>query len=276
MHDSADSSSLKANQPPDVTLVNDKKATEAAVSPEISNPPSNTRKARVLRHQMTRRRLVEKASQQDGCSRFWNRMSTKNSNDMMLKNYIRVNGSSRRLCYTQDEMTMYENDQYYRAYMIGSMIGATLYHLCAIYLILPETRGDMQFVREWRLAQIYLPTYLSAILAVHLVKYVVIRYLNAYIILVSQIAVFILAVLGGFQYSCPDEGHENTSITSGGQTPLFLMGLVETIFGLKEDKMREQLLVAKCDPTVVRMTATQIMGELLNLICSIALITNQA
>lgn len=193
---------------------------------------------------------------------------------MILKNFMRVNGSSRLPCYTQSDMSKYESDHFHRAGMIGSMIGIALYYLCTIYLILPETRNDFEVVKQWQLSQIYLPTFCGSLLIIYIIKYFILSCLNAYIVFVMQVAILLFTIVGTYQFRCLKDTAPDP-ITSGGVLPMFFINVVKSIFGSSKDRLREQLYQARCDPALTRMLTVQAIGELINLIYAIVLLSCQ-
>jgi hypothetical protein len=207
------------------------------------------------------------------CAAFINQTNYEN----IVKNYLRVGGSKRKLCYTSDELLSNERDSYYRSLIVGSVFGSTIYLVFLIFSTLSaDSNTKLQAVTEIEKARFYLPLFVSVAIITLLLRILATSYLNNYIVLVQQTLIVTLAALGSYQFRCSKSlttrSSEGGPLTSGGHLPLFVMGALEQAFNSSSGDLRNQLYDSRCDQAVVRASAVNTLAELFNTIYATALI----
>lgn len=195
--------------------------------------------------------------------------------DRIKKNLIRTFGSKRQLCFTYDEVVVYERNCYYRSAIIGSITGGMVYLVISLFLVLPETHEEFRVFRDSETALNYALVLLAAIIFTYLLRIIVLSYVNILIIIFVQISILVLAIFGSFEFDC-DTKLDQPPLSGGGHFPIIVIGIVEKILGYKNNLFRRQLYDMHCAQTVIRLNALNVAGELISFVMSIVLIINSS
>lgn len=199
-------------------------------------------------------------------------------------NRYRVQGKKDFPCYIYDEIHKYSNNAFYRNLMVGSTLGAALYFMTLIFVILPETNEKFTPFKEQRFSLEFIPLILLAILVVFLIRLCSFLYASPYLLALMQVAILALTVLGNHEIECKRfsnlRANKNSTratvmpapLTGGGQLPVALMASFESCVGLEPDALRRSLMSVRCDQSLRKYCAVNLLGELINFILTIRLI----
>lgn len=191
--------------------------------------------------------------------------------DAVAKNKLRVANAITKPCYTYDELEKYQNNCYLRNSLIGSAIGSTLYLLLVLFIILSETHGKFDVLRNNDLMPTYLGLLIVGVSASFMLRYVVASYLNAYIVFIFNCILLVLTVYGNHEYRC-NKVSTPTPFSGFGQIPLFLMGSIERIYELPLDRMTAEIYDLRCDQSLVRLASVNLLGEVINVMITFRLV----
>lgn len=202
-----------------------------------------------------------------------------------LINKYRVQGKKDGPCYIYDEMHRYDNNCFYRNAIIGSTLGAIIYFITLVFVILPETNEKFDLFKNANMSTVFIPTVLATIIVCFTVRLAATLYLSGYLIKVIQLAILTLAVLGNVHNECRRgaefvDGANQTLAslrassvpkTGAGQVPLFAMAMVEDGFDMEPDPLRKSLVLARCDQSLKKYCAINLLSELINFFLAVRL-----
>lgn len=194
-------------------------------------------------------------------------------------NRYRVEGKKDSPCYIYDELHRYDSNTYYRNLMLGSCVGATIYFMTLIFVILPSTNEEFTLFKDQKFSISFIPIVLVAIFFVFVLRMCSYLYLSSYMIALIQILILSFTVLGNWDNDCRPStnrtvGAYSTSVplTGAGQLPVLAMASVEDSIGMEPDALRKALVWNRCDQSLKRYCSVNLLGELINFVLSIRLI----
>lgn len=191
-----------------------------------------------------------------------------------VKYKTRVDCKLHAACYTYDELDNYEKNTFSRNYVFAATLGMSFYLLIYVFMIvpqlnIPESPGSiLEGVIE---KGPIIPVISATILIVAILRSLVVLYLNAYFVVTLQTLTFAFAMLGNFEYEC----HATVGMpyTGGGHFPLTLLEAVVDLIHLDDDRFRAVLYIARCEHSYMRMSAVNLLNEIISLAFSIRLLT---
>lgn len=199
----------------------------------------------------------------------------------MIKRY-RVQGKKDSPCYIYNEMHKYDNNTFYRNLLIGSFLGASIYFVTLIFVILPETNEKFTPFKDQKFAIAFIPVVLLAIVFIFLLRFCYSLYFSPYLIAFFQVGILVVAIMGNLDNECRRDlelsdrnltmaSMKDVPMTGAGQLPVFAMACVESICSFEDDPLRKALLLVRCDQSLRKYCAINLLSELVNLIISIRL-----
>jgi hypothetical protein len=210
---------------------------------------------------------------------------------MILRNFLRVNGSKRKLCFSSEELRVTERNCYYRSLIIGSTFGSIIYIVYLIFAIIPGQKdSSFSAVTQPDKARLCLPMFVMVAFLTILIRVLSLLYLNSYIVFLQQTMILTLAALGSYQARCANVSSpiinktgvilpygmevSRPPLTSGGHLPLFMMALLEKAVNTTNADFRAQLYAHKCDQPMVRASAVNTLAEIFNIVYSTIMMWN--
>lgn len=191
-----------------------------------------------------------------------------------LKYKTRTDCKLHAACYTYDELDNYEKNTFSRNYVFATTLGLSLYLTIFVFMIVPQLQivdSSRSIVEEVIANESIVPVLAVTIAFVAILRSAAVLYLNAYFVVALQTTTLAMAVLGNFEYEC--NRYNSSPYTGGGHFALTVLEGLSDLIHLEDNRFRSILYVARCEHSFKRLSAVNLLNEIINLAFSIRLLT---